>query len=318
MTKPPLTLPAISSSTSSHLKTLFSLLAVCSVLTGCVTLTPQAELEARIPPQNYLEVDGRSIYVEQSGHGESLLLLHGFGASTYAFRDVVPLLGECFRLTALDLTGFGYTERPERKEAYSAAAQVEVIVQVMDQLGIRRTSVLGHSYGGSIGLLLAQQHPERVDRLVLISPATQFDESPKILKTKVAQKLGYQLVKCQLSRPGKFRRTLRNAFYQNNKLSKDEAEEYRERLLVEGLRDTYYAFVDLSVNHQGIGLELEHVRKPILILASRKDEVIDFETIQEAKQALPNATMVVLENVGHSAAEEEPERVAQEVIRFLR
>lgn len=304
--------------TVSRLKALFCLLITIGLLTGCVTLTPQAELEARIPPQNYLEVDGRSIYIQQTGRGEPLLLLHGFGASSYAFRDVAPLLDDHYSLTSIDLTGFGYTERPERKEAYSAAAQVDVIVQVMDQLGIRRTSVLGHSYGGAIGLLLAQQHPDRVDRLVLISPATQFDESPKILRSKVAQKLGYQLVKCQLSRPGKFRRTLRNAFYQNDKLSKEEAEEYRERLLVEGLEDTYYAFVDLSVNRNGIGLELERVRKPTLILASRKDEVVDFKDIEEAKQALPNATMMVLENVGHSAAEEEPERVAEEVIRFLR
>jgi 2-hydroxymuconate-semialdehyde hydrolase len=104
------------------------------------------------------------------GTGPPLLMLHGSGPGVSAWanwRATIPQLSPQFRVLAPDLAGFGYTRVPADIE-YGRAVWLRQIVDLLDVLDVERTSVVGNSFGGGLALTLAIEHPERVDRLVLM------------------------------------------------------------------------------------------------------------------------------------------------------
>lgn len=104
------------------------------------------------------------------GTGPPLLMLHGSGPGVSAWanwRSTIPQLSPRFRVLAPDLAGFGYTRVPVDME-YGRGVWLRQIVDLLDALDVERTSVVGNSFGGSMALALAIEHPERVDRLVLM------------------------------------------------------------------------------------------------------------------------------------------------------
>jgi pimeloyl-ACP methyl ester carboxylesterase len=118
-----------------------------------------------------VEANGiRTNYLESGSGDEHVVLVHGSGpgVTSYAnWRLVLPVLGEDFHCVAPDMVGFGYSERPENPD-YSVQTWADQTLGVMDALGIGRAHMIGNSFGGAIALRLATQHPERVDKLVLM------------------------------------------------------------------------------------------------------------------------------------------------------
>lgn len=108
-------------------------------------------------------------YVERSGHGFPVLLLHGWGASSYLFASTIYGLGEGYDKIAPDFPGFGATEPPP--EAWAVSDYMNWTLALMDSLGIERAHIIGHSFGGRVAIKLAALHPERVAKLVLTDAA---------------------------------------------------------------------------------------------------------------------------------------------------
>ncbi len=137
-------------------------------LPGCVSLRSFAEIRRALPADRFVRVGEQLVHVEQAGEGEPVVLLHGFGASTYSWRKVMPALAASHRVVAIDLNGFGYTQRPASRASYTREAQAKLVLGTMDALGIDRAHIFGHSYGGGITLYLASRHPERFRTMVLV------------------------------------------------------------------------------------------------------------------------------------------------------
>ncbi|MGZ3587008.1 MAG: alpha/beta fold hydrolase [Candidatus Limnocylindrales bacterium] len=102
---------------------------------------------------------------QRSGEGPPLLLLHGLAGSARWWERNIPALSRSFQVSALDLPGFGGSHADARLVLDDIAAQ---LVALLDDLGIERASVVGHSLGGLVAGGLAADYPERVDRLVLV------------------------------------------------------------------------------------------------------------------------------------------------------
>ncbi|MEZ5459441.1 MAG: alpha/beta fold hydrolase [Steroidobacteraceae bacterium] len=133
---------------------------------------PRDGLEAKYagPPSQFVDVAGLRLHVRDSGPAAApaVVMLHGLGASLHTWDAWADGLTG-FRVIRFDLPGFGLTG-PDPGNDYSDARSVAVIVALLDQLGIARASVVGHSMGGRIAWQFAAAHPDRIDRLVLISP----------------------------------------------------------------------------------------------------------------------------------------------------
>jgi pimeloyl-ACP methyl ester carboxylesterase len=98
---------------------------------------------------------------------ETVLLVHGYGASSASYLPVVGALAERFHVLAIDLPGFGLSDK--REGDYSPDALADVLRAVLDAKGIARAHVVGHSWGSSIVLAFARRHPQRLDKLVIMS-----------------------------------------------------------------------------------------------------------------------------------------------------
>ena len=118
--------------------------------------------------------DGTRLRVVESGdvHAPPVLLVHGFGASSYQWRFTLPALAAAgFHAIAPDLPGHGFSQLALPIGEYTREAYARRIWQLLDALGVTRAPVVGHSMGGAIAAEMAWQHPERIARLALLSPA---------------------------------------------------------------------------------------------------------------------------------------------------
>ncbi len=125
-----------------------------------------------------IDLDGTSIFYREAGSRDrpTLLLLHGFPASSFMFRDLIPLLAEEFHVVAPDYPGFGHSAAPAPMEfAYTFDHLTDVVEAFTEKLGLDRYALYLQDFGGPIGFRLASRHPERVSFLV-VQNANAYEE----------------------------------------------------------------------------------------------------------------------------------------------
>ena len=116
--------------------------------------------------ERYVDVDGIKLCYQDFGHGDTVLILPGLGTSIDFWQLIIPKLAEHFRVVAVDLPGFGKSEKPDA--SYDLRWIDSKILAFMDACGIDRANVIGGSMGGHLGLLLALEHSQRVEKLVMM------------------------------------------------------------------------------------------------------------------------------------------------------
>lgn len=283
---------------------------------GCVPLTPYAELRQRLPAANLLEVDGRLAHVVRSGSGEPVVLLHGFGASSYSWRHVVEALADGYELIALDLNGFGYTERPRDPSGYTVGGQLALVTGVMDALGIDSAHVAGHSYGGALALHLAWRHPERVRSLVLVDSAGVAYPWTRRTVTAAFPPLTYLYVRARALRRDFIRAGLERSIADDAQVTPELVDEYHRRLTVEGVSRAFRGLTRPTSEPRELP-ELERLDLPVLMVWGAEDQLTDLEIARQAAAELPRARLEVLDGVGHIPLEERPGELAELMRRFL-
>lgn len=117
----------------------------------------------------YAEVDNVKIFYRKAGNSErpTILLLHGFAASSFMFRDLIPALAESYHVIAPDLPAFGFTESPAKTDyPYTFSQLAKTIEQLTVQLNLNTYAMMVHDYGAPVGWRLALSHPERVTAII--------------------------------------------------------------------------------------------------------------------------------------------------------
>jgi pimeloyl-ACP methyl ester carboxylesterase len=290
-------------------------------MTGCTPLIRYDSVVAELPDDELVSVGAQRVHVKSWGAGEeTLVLLHGFASSSFAFETFAPRVAEGRRVVAIDLNGFGYTERPSEVARYSLQGQADLVLGVMDELGVERASLLGHSYGGYLAMQLSQDAPERVDRLILVSPALHMDAGGSgLLRLAPVRWAVYPLVRLLISDPVRLRLLLARAYHRQDALTEEVVAAYRKRLLVEGLFRAYRGFGASMTSPTGDRMELKNLRKPTLLVAGEQDQVIPIRVFERVlEEAGPRVTAITLSDCGHSAPEEQPGPLAEAVQSFLR
>ncbi|MEW6102361.1 MAG: alpha/beta hydrolase [bacterium] len=210
----------------------------------------------------FIEAKGIRTYYEKDGEGEPILILHGWGGRRESVKPIFDLLKTKFCVYSLDLPGFGRSEIPEL--AWQTSDYGLFIKEFLENFGIKRINIIGHSFGGKIGIWLSSNNPELINRLVLISPSGIKPKRkpayylkvflakiakyllPKALKEKVYQKIGSKDYK----EAGKMRDTLVKIVNEDIKpiLSKISA----ETLLIWGENDDQTPLYQAKIMNKGI------------------------------------------------------------------
>lgn len=298
---------------------LSAVLPACLALAGCVSLTPYDRIRAALPPDELIDVEGHPVYVEDRGPeaAQPVVLLHGFGASSYSWRRVAEELAG-YRVIALDLRGFGFSERPAGLAYYTRHGQVEMVRAVLDRLGVERANLVGHSYGGAVALTLADRYPDRLRSLALVDPAhPSYTQRRRKVVASWRPLLDLYLRVIAL-RPWMVRRVLRDAVADDALVTPDLVHAYLRRLRVEGVVRAYRGLTaPVPESQEGPPVDLSAIALPTLVVWGEEDRLIAIEDGRRASEDLPCHRFVALPGVGHMAMEEAPQRLAAELRRFL-
>lgn len=118
----------------------------------------------------FADIDGIRVHYQEAGEKTNpvLVLIHGFASSTLVWSKVfVDLAHAGFRVLAVDLLGFGYSGKPRNGE-YTIAGQARFLMRLLEHLGVKRATLVGSSYGGAVAATCALDHPQRVEKLILV------------------------------------------------------------------------------------------------------------------------------------------------------
>ena len=294
------------------------LLTLLVSLAGCSHLVPYSQVRRTLPATSFLEFAGQDVHVEVAGQGEPVLLIHGFGGSTFSWRQTLPALANDHRVIALDLFGFGYTERPKRLEHYSREGQIELILGVLDRLGVREAHVIGHSYGGGLAMTLAAEHPERVRSLVLVDSTAPNWAISRRRNLAELSPLTWLFVRGYALRPAMVRKALERSWYDDTQVTDQVVNEYLKRLQIEGAAHAYRGLtVPLGNEGEQRQVFVQDLTQPTLVIWGADDALIPAEDGKLAASQMQDSRFVEFSDCGHSPMEEHPEAFVAVVRDFL-
>lgn len=285
-------------------------------LLGCASVRPFDEIRKTVPEDRFLRIGGQLVHIEQAGRGEPLVLIHGFGASTYSWRKVMPRLAESFRVVALDLNGFGYTQRPRTFESYTREGQADLILKVLDALGLDSAHLMGHSYGGGLTLWIASRHPERVRSMVLVDSSAPTYANDRRSRAASLKPLTSIFLRSVVLRPGSVRKALLRSFHDDSLVTPELVREYYDRIRIEGVIEAYHGLTAPAPASTG-RVELDKIDVPALVVWGAEDVVVPVHLGRDAAQRLPRGEFALMEKTGHIPMEERPEELLRIVLPFL-
>ncbi len=277
----------------------------------------RAELEARYaaPPSQFIMVAGVRLHLRDTGPREApaVILLHGFGSSLHTWDAWAKLLEPQYRVVRFDIPGFGLTG-PDPTGDYADDRSHAVLVALMDQLGIQRATLVGHSMGGRIAWSFAAKHPERMARLVLIAP--DGFASPDLSYNQTA-KVPLMMRSLPFTLPDfMFRPNVELSYGDPKRLTDTNYNTYRDMMLAPGVRQAIVNRMAQMVLPDPVPL-LKRITVPTLLLWGVTDQMIPPVNAKDYLAALPNAQLVTFPNLGHVCFEEAPEETVRPLLSFL-
>ncbi len=283
---------------------------------------PRAELEQRYlaAPTDMVEVGVWRLHVRDSGpppdarEAAPVLMLHGFGSSLHTWDIWAQTLSAQHRVIRVDLPGSGLSLLDPAGD-YRDARALELLLALMDQLGVDRTSIVGHSMGGRIAWTFAARHPERVHKLVLVAP--DGFASPRFDYGKTVDVPGaLAVMRYVLPRP-LLKMNLKAAYARPETLDERLVSRYHDLIRAPGAREAMLERLRQTVLVRPEPL-LGQIRAPTLLLWGELDRMIPITNAQDYLQALPGSRVVSLPDTGHVPQEETPLGSLRPVQEFLR
>ncbi len=299
---------------------LISVVVVLLTLGACALFTPDRTREAVTTaylrsPKDLITIDGVRLHVRDDGPKDApaILMMHGFASSLHTFEPWAKALEGEFRVVRFDVPGAGLSG-PDPTGDYSDPRTLHIIGALMDKLAIRKATLLGNSMGGRFAWEFAAAHPDRVDKLILISPdgfashGLEYGKRPDVPFT--VKLMRYVLPKSLL------RMNLKVAYADPSRLTDATVQRYYDLLLAPGVRDATIARMG-QVVLQNPEKVLPKINAPTLLLWGRQDKMIPVDNAADYARLIPHSKTVILDNLGHVPFEEDPVGSLPPVRAFL-
>jgi pimeloyl-ACP methyl ester carboxylesterase len=261
------------------------------------------------------------LFTAERGEGPPVLLIHGFGTNTFTWRHVAPDLARDHKVIAVDLKGFGQSDKPF-DERYSAQDQAELLTQLILDRDLKDLTLVGHSYGGGVALLLALEADARlkgrIAKLVLLDTIAYPQEIPvffKLLDTPVVSQVGVRMAPTDFQ----IRMALRIAYYDNSKIGQDEIEAYAAPMKTAAGKHAiiHSARQIMPPDAEAIAARYSSIQLPTLILWCDHDRIVPLDIGLKLRRELPNSSLRLISECGHLPQEEQPEATMLQIREFL-
>jgi haloalkane dehalogenase len=251
------------------------------------------------------------------GAGPPVLLLHGWPTSSYLWREVMPSIADKNRVVALDLPGFGGSDKPDARYGFEFFERA--IDDFLTEQGIEELGIAGHDLGGPIAVHWTLARPERVTKLAILNTLLYPEFSDALLEfVRLASTPGQRE---QLTSPQGLEAAMRLGLADDTKLTEEALAAVREPFESEASRR--------SLADAGIGLEVEGfgeiaqslpgLKMPVRIVYGERDRILPdiAETAARLEKDLPQAKVRALPDCGHFLQEEAPDTVGKLLAEFF-
>jgi pimeloyl-ACP methyl ester carboxylesterase len=254
----------------------------------------RAELEAKYlnAKSDYIEVAGMRLHLRDTGSKQApaIILIHGFGASLHTWEPWAQALSKDYRVIRFDVPGFGLTG-PDPTGDYSDQRSITLLTSLMDTLGLAHATLIGNSMGGRIAWKFAAARPERVSKLVLISPDGFASPGVEYGKTSavpaMVKLMRYTLPKAMLAP------NLAAAYANPAVMTGKLLDRYYDLMLAPGVRDAIIARMEQSVLTDPEP-ELRQIQAETLLLWGEKDALIPMSNAADYIRVLERCMLVPL------------------------
>ncbi|HEY1590868.1 MAG TPA: alpha/beta fold hydrolase [Solirubrobacteraceae bacterium] len=257
------------------------------------------------------------------GHGPDVLLLHGLGSTRASMFETAAELSSQYRVHAPDLPGFGSSSKPALG-SYNAAWFAQILLGLMDELGIDRSHVVGNSMGGRIGIELGLSAPDRIRALGLLCPAVAW--------VKRGLHPVVRLLRPEFGLlPHGFRRSLVASQFQSFLYNRDAIDPAVGDLVVDEFQRIYHTagarfaflasarniYLEAPFGRNGFYPRLAGLRPPAIFIWGSHDPLVPAAFGRHVRRWLPGAEQVTLDLCGHVPQVERPEETHELLLRFF-
>jgi pimeloyl-ACP methyl ester carboxylesterase len=284
--------------------------------------TPPANLETAWGEQKTFDYNGIKINYYEAGQGPPVILLHGFGASAYAWRFLGPALAADHRVFTLDLKGYGLSDKPEDGK-YAISDQADMVAEFIRAWDLHDLAVIGHSMGGGVTLMtyfkVAEDNPRRIKRLVLIDSAGYPQKMPwfiRFARIPLVNSVGTRLLSPRFAAM----MVLRKCYYHKDKITDEQIDTYAYYGSLPGAREAVVATAQQIVPEdiEAISALYKTISVPVLIIWGAEDQVVPVSVGKNFKRDIPDSELVILPQCGHIPPEEEAGETTRIVKEFLK
>lgn len=268
----------------------------------------------------FVTVDSLRLHYLECGSGPPVLLLHGWPTSSFLWRNILPAIGATHRAIALDLPGFGQSDKP-LDASYSFRFFERILEQLLDALGLSQIGLAVHDLGGPIGLYWACQHPQRVRQLAILNTVAYA----KLSWAAIAFVAGCKLpgISTFLASPPGLALAMRIGMADHSRLTPEVLDGVRAPFATAAARRALLK-AGAGLHPNGLAdieqrLPIFANQIPVRLLYGTADHILpDVETtMRRLARDLPQAERIPLSHCGHFLQEDRPQEVAQHLAEFF-
>ncbi len=305
-----------------------SLASVAMIVLVGPFLVPVPPASGTVPAQEladadsqFVEINGLSVHLKTAGQGTpTFILLHGFGASVFSWHAVMQPLSQYGQVIAYDRPAFGLTERPLRWKGvnpYGPEGNIALLLGLMDHFKIQKAILVGNSAGGTVAMQFTLAHPERVQALILVDPATGGNVLPAWVqflgRTPEMRHLGPLFVR-NFQKNGF--NIIRQAWHDPSRITQATYDGYNILTQVDDYDRAMWEFT-MASHDTGLSQHLQDFHLPILVMTGEDDRIIPTVNSIALAGELPGAQLAVIQQAGHVPHEEQPEAFMRAVSSFI-
>ncbi len=268
----------------------------------------------------FVEIEGMQVHFRDQGIATDslpIVLIHGTGASLHTWEGWVSELKNEHRIITLDLPAYGLTG-PNATGDYSQNFYVNFMDKFLSKLNVKRCVLGGNSLGGSITWAYALEHPGRVSKMILVDAGgyPMVSKSVPIAFQIARMPVLGNLFKYVLPH-AIIEKSLQNVYVHDDRITPELIERYYDMASREGNRKAFLDRMKAYPKNDKY-LKIKTLMMPTLIIWGKEDGLIPLEVAEKFHKDLPNDTMVIFKDLGHTPMEEDPMMTVKIVKEFLK